>query len=213
MAVERDRTAVVVATLRLAGILLDRADPDEVAVEGQGRPVPDVPVDAVAEQRRFREHVRVRACCAFGPEEVHARVGWEARVERDPEQSPLRAEVDGEVEDSALLRTVDDPLDAARVLFDREDVVPADEGDARRRDEAGGHSSDAQPRVHHRRSRLLGRSRCSRAEDEQRTESGKHRGPDAIRRHSHRIPPFVRVWTSSRRYEGTADPDCRSASV
>src|SRR5829696_9583451 len=58
---ECDDAAVVIAARGLTRILLNRADPDQVAVERQARAVPDVAVDAVPEQRRLAGHRRVGA--------------------------------------------------------------------------------------------------------------------------------------------------------
>ena len=75
-------------------------------------------------------------------------------MEGDAQQSTLGAEVDGEVEHRVLNLAVDDALDLAGVLLDDEQIVAAEEGDARRGHETVDHGSDIQLRMEHR--RLLG---------------------------------------------------------
>jgi hypothetical protein len=95
-------------------------------------------------------------------------------MQGDPEETAFRAEVDREIEHRPLEDAVDDPLDAAGVLLDREDVVRAEEGDARRRDQVADDGSDPEPRVQHGRA-SLGRG-SPREEHDDRAESRKQDG-------------------------------------
>ena len=154
VATERQHAAVVVAARGLAGVLLDGPDPDQRAVEGQRRSVPDEPVDPVAQQRRLAEHVGVRAGAALRPVEEDPRVPGEARMQRDAEQAAFGAEVDGQVEDRAVDGPGHDALDPAGGLLQDQHVAAADERQGGRRDQPRGGRPDGQLRVQHHRAFL-----------------------------------------------------------
>jgi hypothetical protein len=130
---EPDHAPVVIAPQRLARIGLERAEPDDVRVEGERRAVPREPVDAVSEQRHVGEVAAVRARAALGPVEEQLAVDEELRRERDAEQPPLGRAVDGQVEDRRLHGAVHDPQHLAGVLLEDEHVVRSEERDADRR--------------------------------------------------------------------------------
>ena len=203
---ERDRPAVV-ALLRLAGVLLQRADPGEVAVERQRRPVPDEPVDAVPEQR-VCESTFVSVTVVLSVQKRYT-PGFAGKPDGARSRAAaLGAEVDVEVEHGSLLRAVDDPLDAAGVLLEREDVVAADEGDARRQGEPGGDRPDTESSCPPSSARLPEPKPATRAEDDDRAESREHSGSDAISRHTHRRFPLVRIRTSTECYGESVEPVC-----
>ncbi len=172
------------------GILLERPQLDQVAVEGERRPVPHVAVDAVAQQRRLAEHVGVRAGRALRPVQVDARVGREVRMQGDPEQPALRGGVDGEVEHGALHHAVDHPLHLAGVLLQHQHVVGADERHGDRQVETLGHGPHAETRVQHDRSARLGGGRRRRPGGDQHAGGGEH-SPQWAKSSSasHALPP------------------------
>jgi hypothetical protein len=53
---EAEHAAIVIAPLRLAGVLLERAQLDQVRFEGQRAVVPHEAIDPVAEHRDIAEH-------------------------------------------------------------------------------------------------------------------------------------------------------------
>src|SRR5918996_5652479 len=109
---ECDYSAIVDAALWLPRILLDCANPDHVLIKGERRSIPLEAVDPVAQEGRLAEHVRVRAGRTLGPVQVDTRVRREVRMQRDPEQTPLGAKVDRQVQHRALDLAVH-ALDAA----------------------------------------------------------------------------------------------------
>src|ERR1043165_6480987 len=56
--------AVVITTRRLAGVLLQRSQLDQVAIERERRAVPHVTIDTIAEHRYFVNVRRVDTCAA-----------------------------------------------------------------------------------------------------------------------------------------------------
>src|SRR5262249_50187490 len=80
---ELDNAAVVVAAQRLPCIGLERVQPDERAVHGERRTIPDEAVDAVAAQRNRTKICRIGTGRALGPVEIDARIGWKVGMQRD----------------------------------------------------------------------------------------------------------------------------------
>jgi hypothetical protein len=148
--------AVVVPSRRLAGVLLEGTEADDVAVEGQRRVAPAEPVDPVGEQVHRRAAVAVGAGVALAPEQVHEAVAGEVGVQRDPQQPPLGVRVDGEIEHCALHGSVDDSLDLAAGLLEHERVARADERHRDRLGQARSSGPDPEFLVNHLRRLRLG---------------------------------------------------------
>src|SRR5437764_9988803 len=147
---EAQDAAVVVAARGLARVLLQRAKAYEVSVERERRAVPDVAVNAVAEQGHFVNRARVNARRAFRPVEVDETVRGEVRVQGDAEKAALRSVVDGEIEHSALHLSILHAQHAARRLLKNQKIVSADEGDACRLVQTCNDRADAEVRDGHR---------------------------------------------------------------
>jgi hypothetical protein len=174
----------VVSTLRLregaerrrdgGEVLLDRPQANQIAFERERGAVPDETVDAVTEKRRLAEHIGVRARRTLSPKEVYTRVRRKVGMEGDSEKAPLRPEVDRKVEHRRLHDPIHDPLHFPAVLFEHDQVVAAEKGNARRNLEPIDNSAERKVRNEQRRSRLRLTTRSVRRRS--RTKCGEHRG-------------------------------------
>jgi hypothetical protein len=157
---EAKDSAVVVPPQGLARVRLERAEPDQIPVEGERRAVPVEAVDPVAEQRNGFESAGVGAGRALGPVEVDEPVGPELRVEGDAEQSALGREVDGEVQNRHRRGSAHDALHFAAVLLEHEHVAGAEEPEADRAPQVRRRLPDGQVPVEDSRQRRLRLSLC-----------------------------------------------------
>jgi hypothetical protein len=190
---EAQYAAVVVAAQHgqrgisdVVAVVLERPQPDDVAVEGQRAAVPDEAVDAVAQQRNVGDDVAVGAGRALGVVQVHPPRGREVGVQRDAEQPTLAVRVDREVEHRALHHAGRHPLDLAAGLLGDEEVVGADEGHRDRLGQAAGHGGHGEFRVEQRLRPRRAAWREHRAADQAgEAEPGRHERDG----HRHEIPP------------------------
>ena len=148
---ETHHAAVVITARRLTGVLLQRAQLDQIAIERQSRTIPDVTIDTIAEQRYLIRVRGVGAGAALSPEEVNKTVLRETRMQRDPEQTALGSIVDREIERRAVQRAVDDALHPARRSFQHEKIIWSKKRDADWLLESGDNGADCQVVVQDRR--------------------------------------------------------------
>ena len=123
---DSEHTAIVIATLRLSSILLQRTQHDDVGVLRQAGAVPDETVDAIAEQERLTQNPGIHSCRTFRPVQEHMRRRRKVRMDGDAEQSAFRAVVDRKVEHSCLRIALhaDHP---AGLFLQHQHIVRADE--------------------------------------------------------------------------------------
>jgi hypothetical protein len=150
------RLIALVRWLRGA-IMLKRPQRDESMIELQPRLGEVEPIDTIPHQRRVEnvvgvgaEHIDVAALLLSGderidvwrnrpaaPEQVHPGIDGEIRVKRNAEKAAFGRVVHREVQERLRLRdTVDDPAHTSGVLLQNEQIVRADERDARRQGQA-----------------------------------------------------------------------------
>ena len=151
IAPEEDLAAVVVPAHRLVRIRLERAQHDDVLVERQrlGSGVPEVAIDAIAQDGDVGQVGAVGAGAALGPVEVHAVGVGEVGLKRDTEQPALGGGIDGQVQRRAGHGAVDHVLHLPAGLFQNQEIVGSEECHAGGLIEAGDHGADVEARVGH----------------------------------------------------------------
>ena len=103
------------------------AERDDAAVELELPAVPLEAVDAVAHQPDVGEVGAVDPGAALAPEQVDPAVAAELRMQRDPEQPPLRSGVHRQVEHHVAHLAAHDALDLAAGLLEHQHLVIAEE--------------------------------------------------------------------------------------
>src|SRR6202007_1230485 len=132
---EAQHAAIVIAAELLIRISLVSAQLDQVSIEDQSRRVgiPDVPVDAIAKRRHFRNVGRIYSGAALSPVQIDVTVESEIRMQRQTHPAALGSAVHGQIERRcALDNAVRDALNLAGVLLKDEEVVVADKSHAGR---------------------------------------------------------------------------------
>ena len=95
-------TAIVITSQRLVGVGLISTQLDQVAIEHQRGSIPNVSIDAIAEQRNIRQIRRIKARAALSPVKIDQPIEFEVRIQSEAKQSTFGSAVHCQIEHGVL---------------------------------------------------------------------------------------------------------------